>query len=54
MGDSQWPVFATAEREDSAQPQIGYVNGLAVFGPNMGSLIQVEVSAIPAEHGRAG
>jgi len=28
------------------KPQIGYVNGLAVFGPNMGSLIQVEVSAI--------
>lgn len=34
------------------QPQVGYVNGLAVFGPNMGSLIQVEVSAIPAESGK--
>ncbi|MGE5583362.1 MAG: ATP-dependent protease LonB [Bacillota bacterium] len=30
------------------KPQVGYVNGLAVFGPNMGSVIQVEVSAIPA------
>jgi Lon-like ATP-dependent protease len=30
------------------KPQVGYVNGLAVYGPNMGSVIQVEVSAIPA------
>jgi Lon-like ATP-dependent protease len=35
-----------------ARPQIGNVNGLAVFGPNMGSVIQVEVSAIPAEPGK--
>jgi Lon-like ATP-dependent protease len=35
-----------------ARPQVGYVNGLAVFGPNMGSVIQVEVSAIPAEPGK--
>jgi Lon-like ATP-dependent protease len=35
-----------------ARPQVGYVNGLAVFGPNMGSLIQVEVSALPAEPGK--
>lgn len=34
------------------QPQVGYVNGLAVFGPNMGSLIQVEVSAIPTDSGK--
>jgi Lon-like ATP-dependent protease len=30
------------------KPQVGYVNGLAVFGPNMGAVIQVEVSAIVA------
>lgn len=34
------------------RPQVGYVNGLAVFGPNMGSVIQLEVSAIPAEPGK--
>ena len=35
------------------RPQIGYVNGLAVFGPNMGAVIPVEVSALPAvEAGR--
>jgi Lon-like ATP-dependent protease len=33
-------------------PQVGYVNGLAVFGPNMGSVIQLEVSAIRAEPGK--
>jgi Lon-like ATP-dependent protease len=35
-----------------ARPQVGYVNGLAVFGPNMGSVVQVEVSAIPTEPGK--
>lgn len=34
------------------KPQVGYVNGLAVYGPNTGSVIQVEVSAVPAEPGR--
>lgn len=29
-------------------PQVGYVNGLAVLGANLGSVIQVEVSAILA------
>jgi ATP-dependent Lon protease len=30
------------------KPQVGYVNGLAVYGPNMGAVIQVEVSAMAA------
>jgi len=30
-------------------PQVGVVNGLAVSGPNMGMLVELEVSAIPAE-----
>ncbi|MGI6036344.1 MAG: ATP-dependent protease LonB [Limnochordia bacterium] len=29
-------------------PQVGFVNGMAVYGPNMGMLIEVEASAIPA------
>lgn len=33
------------------KPQVGYVNGLAVFGPNMGAVIQLEVSAIPVAPG---
>ncbi|WP_440112074.1 ATP-dependent protease LonB [Paenibacillus sp. QZ-Y1] len=30
------------------QPQIGFVNGLAVYGPNMGTILEIEVSAVPA------
>ncbi len=35
------------------EPQTGCVNGLAVFGPNMGTLLEVEASAIPARRGPA-
>ncbi len=37
-----------------SKPQVGYVNGLAVYGPNMGSVIQVEVSAIPVSEAGKG
>lgn len=37
-----------------SKPQVGYVNGLAVYGPNMGSVIQVEVSAIPVPEAGKG
>jgi len=30
------------------QPQIGAANGLAMYGPSMGVLLEVEVSAVPA------
>lgn len=33
-------------------PQVGAVNGLAVYGPNMGTLIEVEATAIPTHPGR--
>jgi Lon-like ATP-dependent protease len=32
-------------------PQVGLVNGLAVFGPNIGTLIEVEASAVPVSKG---
>ncbi len=34
------------------EPQIGYVNGLAVTGPNMGVIIEIEVSAIKSPDGQ--
>lgn len=34
------------------EPQVGYVNGLAVIGPNMGVVIEIEVSAIKAADDR--
>lgn len=39
------------ERKIPQQPQVGLVNGLAVYGPNQGLLIEVEVSAIPTTKG---
>src|SRR5699024_4178548 len=31
------------------KPQVGLVNGLAVYGPNMGMLLEIEVTARRAE-----
>ena len=39
------------DKKIPAIPQIGFVNGLAVYGPNMGTLLEIEVSAIPARTG---
>ncbi|CCO07664.1 ATP-dependent protease LonB [Desulforamulus hydrothermalis] len=36
------------ERKINPQPQVGVVNGLAVYGPNMGILSEVEATVIPA------
>ncbi|MFS8572873.1 MAG: ATP-dependent protease LonB, partial [Clostridia bacterium] len=33
------------------EPQVGAVNGLAVFGPNLGAVIEVEATAIPTRPG---
>ncbi|WP_211746333.1 ATP-dependent protease LonB [Paenibacillus sp. Marseille-Q4541] len=35
------------DRKIPNRPQIGFVNGLAVYGPNMGALLEIEVSAVP-------
>lgn len=40
------------DRSVPTEPQVGFVNGLAVTGPNMGVVIEVEVSAIRATEGR--
>jgi Lon-like ATP-dependent protease len=34
------------------EPRIGLVNGLAVSGPNMGSLLEIEVTAVEVAHGK--
>lgn len=34
------------------EPQVGYANGLAIIGPNMGTLVEVEVATIPVAKGR--
>jgi Lon-like ATP-dependent protease len=35
-----------------AEPKVGFVNGLAVYGPNLGTLLEIEVTAIPAPAGK--
>lgn len=34
-----------SEKKISTKPQVGYVNGLAVYGPNIGALLEIEASA---------
>jgi len=56
--DIEWVVHNSQisprqEKKIHKQPQIGFINGLAVFGPNMGTILEVEVSAISSQ-GRKG
>ncbi|NLY90385.1 MAG: ATP-dependent protease LonB [Firmicutes bacterium] len=34
------------------QPQVGYANGLAVYGPNLGMIVELEATAIPVAEGK--
>lgn len=40
------------DKKPKDKPQVGFVNGLAVYGPNSGALIEIEASAIPSEKGK--
>src|SRR5690606_3803803 len=55
--DIEWVVNSghyspRPEKTVPAEPQVGFVNGLAVSGPNMATLIEVEASAIPTDAGQ--
>jgi Lon-like ATP-dependent protease len=57
--DVEWVVNSSQltprpEKKVPALPQIGFVNGLAVYGPNMGTLLEIEVTCIPATAPRTG
>ncbi|WP_189597334.1 ATP-dependent protease LonB [Paenibacillus elgii] len=50
--DIEWVVNSSQipprpEKKVPQRPEIGLVNGLAVYGPNLGMLLDIEVSAIP-------
>lgn len=52
VSDVEWVVNSSQipprpERKIGAKPEIGFVNGLAVYGPNLGTLLEIEVTAIP-------
>lgn len=38
------------EKKIEKKPQVGYANGLAVYGPNMGTLIEIEASAVKTDN----
>ncbi len=55
--DVEWVVNSSQipprpERKVPAEPKVGFVNGLAVYGPNLGTLLEIEVTAIPAPAGK--
>ncbi|MCL6444286.1 MAG: ATP-dependent protease LonB [Alicyclobacillus sp.] len=59
LADVQWVVQFSQisprpERVVHGSPQVGVVNGLAVLGPAMGMLLEIEVTAAPAEPGTGG
>ncbi|WP_350342593.1 ATP-dependent protease LonB [Proteinivorax tanatarense] len=51
--DIEWVVNSSQitprpERKVKKKPQIGCINGLAVYGPNMGAILELEVTATKA------
>lgn len=40
------------DRKIAESSQIGVVNGLAVYGPNMGTLLEIEATAVPVSKGK--
>ncbi|MBS4031076.1 MAG: ATP-dependent protease LonB [Clostridiales bacterium] len=55
--DMEWVVSASQmsprpEKKIPSSPQVGFVNGLAVYGANMGTLIEIEVASHAVESGR--
>ncbi|WP_100373667.1 ATP-dependent protease LonB [Bacillus sp. FJAT-45037] len=51
LRDVEWVLHASQltprpERKIHQAPAVGLVNGLAVFGPNMGALLEIEVNVI--------
>ncbi|QHE53168.1 ATP-dependent protease LonB [Pontibacillus sp. HMF3514] len=52
QADIEWVVDASQlepryEKKVFAEDQVGVVNGLAVFGPNSGALLEIEVTVLP-------
>ncbi|WP_040950152.1 ATP-dependent protease LonB [Gorillibacterium massiliense] len=57
--DVEWVVNSSQipprpERKIPGVPRIGFVNGLAVYGPNLGTLLEIEVTSMPAVAAGAG
>ncbi|OLN31915.1 ATP-dependent protease LonB [Desulfosporosinus metallidurans] len=56
VGIMEWVVTTgqyapRPDRKVPAEASVGVVNGLAVYGPNMGMLLELEVTALPVDPG---
>lgn len=59
VSDMEWVVNSSQipprpEKKIPAKPQVGFVNGLAVYGPNLGTLLEIEVTATKAREAGSG
>ncbi|WP_226656470.1 ATP-dependent protease LonB [Pseudalkalibacillus hwajinpoensis] len=57
--DMEWVVHASRltprpERKIPLYPAVGVVNGLAVYGPNTGALLEIEVTAVKGKMDKEG
>lgn len=57
LKDVEWVINSgqyspRPEKRVPSSPQVGCANGLAVYGPNMGTLMEIEAIAIPTEKGK--
>ena len=57
VADVEWVVHSgqyvpRPEKKIPPRPQVGLVNGLAVYGPNSGMLLELEANALPAVRGQ--
>ncbi|WP_216828835.1 ATP-dependent protease LonB [Alkalihalobacterium elongatum] len=57
LADVEWVIQSSQlsprpERKIYPEPQVGVVNGLAVFGPNLGALMEIEVNVISVSKGK--
>jgi Lon-like ATP-dependent protease len=56
VADIEWVVNSgqyspRPDKKIPDQPQVGYVNGLAIYGPNMGTLLEIEAAVLPVRRG---
>lgn len=57
QADIEWVISSSQisprpDKKIHPEPKAGLVNGLAVYGPNLGTLLEIEVTALSAEPGR--
>ncbi|QCX33074.1 ATP-dependent protease LonB [Caloramator sp. E03] len=55
LEDVEWVIESghynpRPDKRIEKEPQVGYVNGLAVYGPNMGILLEIEATVIPLDN----